>query len=107
MEARNMVFKLHHFEELPEYVESAICSRCKKDLKKDVRIVEYWNVNYPCSSDEEKLKRFFGRKLTKKELISLTLCDECGHNLVTEFDGDMFVLNDLTCRWRNGILKQK
>jgi len=68
MEARNIVFKLHHFEELPEYVESTICSRCKKDLKKDVRIVEYWNVNYPCSSDEEKLKKFFGRKLTKKRI---------------------------------------
>ena len=99
-----MVFKLHHFEELPEYVENAICSRCKKDLKKD-RIVEYWNVNYPCPSDEGKLKKFFGRKLTKKELIALTLCDECGHNLVAEFDGDMFVSDDLTCRWRNGILK--
>ena len=102
-----MVFKLHHFEEFPEYVESAICSRCKKDLRKDVQIVEYWNVNCLCSSDEEKLKKFLGRKLTKKELISLALCDECGHNLVAEFDGDMFVLNDLTCRWRNGILKQK
>jgi len=90
-----------------EYVVSVICSRCKKDLKKDVQIVECWNANYPCSSDEEKLKKFFGRKLTKKELIALTLCDECGHNLVAEFDGDMFVLDDLTCRWRNGILKQK
>ena len=89
MEARNVVFKLHHFEELPEYVESVICSRCKKDLKKDVQIVEYWSVNYPCRSDEEKLKKFFGRKLTKKELRALTLCDECGHNLVAEFDGDM------------------
>jgi len=107
MEAKNMVFKLHHFEELPEYVESAICNKCKKDLKRDVQIVEYWDVNYPRPRDEEKLKKFFGRKLAKKELIALILCDECGHNLVAEFDGDMFVLNDLTGRWRNGILKQK
>ena len=66
-----MVFKLHHFEELPEYVDSAICSRCKKDLKEDVQIVEYWNVNCPCPSDEEKLKKFFRKKTNKKGINSI------------------------------------
>jgi len=97
-----MVFKLYTYEG-----ETIKCDKCDKEIGSGFG----YSVKHNFDKDLiDRLSKFLKRELTEdeRETDVVVLCEDCGHDLVMEFDGDMYggIADKPICIWRGGNLTQ-